>query len=346
MTALYRDPDTGAAVVTHSMLKTFRRCPKQTQYKYAMRLQPKVSSKPLTRGTWIHKLLEEHYKGNDWREEHQRQCARFEELFDEERDELGDLPREILGIMEAYFWHYKEHDWKVLETEFTLETKWPDGSIYRAKIDLLVEDQYGLWIVDHKTHKRLPDLGYRILDAQSGLYVWAARRNGLAVQGHIWNYLVAHAPNKPALNKDGTLSRRKVNTDYVTMLRALKEYGLDPRDFAHQLRMLKSRQYRWGEPQTSPFFRRDVLEKSPAMLKQIAQEAYHTTKRMDAYPWDRPEMVERVPDRSCAFSCSFTDLCSLELFGGNTASLLKRFKVGDPMYYYNDDRGELDKGSD
>src|SRR5690242_9726413 len=93
----------GIPVTTQSMMKTFRRCPREVLYKYVERLQPKVVSKPLTRGKWVHALLEAHYKGMDWKEEHRRWCSRFNKLFDEEKDHLGDLPNEIKRLMDSYF---------------------------------------------------------------------------------------------------------------------------------------------------------------------------------------------------------------------------------------------------
>jgi hypothetical protein len=355
--AIYHDPDTGQAIATHSMLKTFRRCPKQTQYKYVMRLKPKHPSKPLERGTWIHKLLEVYYrermKNGDvaariaMLKEHQRLSLKFNELFDEEKDELGDLPREIMRIMEGYFWHYKNHDWKVHDVEFTLETTLPDGSLYRCKLDLLVEDQYGLWIVDHKSHVRLPDLSYRILDSQSALYVWCAIRNGIPVQGHIWNYVRAKVPTVPAVVAGGTrLSRRSIETDYLTLGRTIKRAGLRLSDYGPQLKQLKKYQYVHGEPQLSPFFRRDVLEKTPELLQRVAQAGYHTARRMNDYPWDRPDLIERNVERSCTFSCSYVNICTAELWGGNITPLIRQgYTVGDPLEYYNDDRGEFDKAN-
>lgn len=77
------------------------------------------------------------------------------------------------------------------------------------------------------------------------------------------------------------------------------------------------------------------------MLKRVAQEAYHTARRMNEYPFDRPEIVERVPDRSCAFMCNYTDLCTSELTtGSRPINWDKRYKIGDPMYYYYDDKDE------
>lgn len=341
--ALYADADE-TPISTHSMMKTFRRCPQQTYYKYVLRLKPKVASKPLTRGTWMHKLLETYYDGGDWKLAHDLLSKEFSMLMDEEKEELGDLPRECARLMRGYLWHYQESDpWTVLETEMTLETEFPDGSIYRGRIDMLVENQFGLWIVDHKTHKTLPNLDFRLLDAASALYIWAAIRNKIPVQGFIWNYLRTKPPSIPKLTKQGRLSRRKIETDYPTFLNALKRYELDPKPHRDTLRYLKNQQYQDGMVQTSPFFRRSIIEKSDELLKRVAREGHHTQKRMNEYAWEKVDYIERVPDRSCTFSCSYTEICTLSLFSGEDSPgvqnlMRQRYKVGDPLEYYQDDK--------
>jgi len=295
----------------------------------------------------MHSLFETHYAGGDWRERHAELTVAFGQLFDEERERLGNLPDECARLMRSYLWHYRDEVWKVHEIETVLEAELPDGSLYRGKIDLLIENEFGLWIVDHKTHARLPNLDFRILDAQSALYLWAALRMGIPVQGFIWNYVRTKPPSIPALLKSGDrLSKAKCETDYLTYARAIKNYELDPAPYAARLRYLKSQRYRPGAPQTSPFFRRDILEKSPALLKRVASEAYRTHQHMHSYRWDKTNSIERVPDRSCSFSCSYTDLCTLELFGGNTTNLRRqRYTVGDPNDYYMDDKTP-EKGED
>lgn len=364
---IYLDPDTGRTISTHSMLKTFRRCPKQAEFKYIHRLKPKRLGAPLKRGTWIHLLLEVYYKALKdgakrkdaeaamW-EAHQRLSKDFNNMFDEEKDYYGDLPSEIFKLMKSYLWHYREHDWKVLEVEFVLEATLPDGAIFRAKVDVLVEDQFGVWIVDHKSHKSLPRMEYRILDAQSADYVWAAIKNGIPAQGHIWNYLRWKAPSVPAMAYVGKpsqrLSKAECDTDYPTYTEAVrryqKEYGLKIQpEYNAKAKYLKGLQYRFGEIQNSTFFRRDVLEKSAGMLNQVAREMYHTHTRMNDYPWDRPEMIERVPERSCEFMCSYTDICSAQLWGGNIEPLLRsKYKVEDPMSYYYDETEAVDGRGD
>lgn len=333
--------DTGKGITTHSMMKTFRRCPKQFEYKYIQRLKPKIYGRPLRFGTWMHALMEAHYKGEDVEAVHRHYTNQFSKMFDEEKDAVGDLPRDVWRTWQSYLWHYKNDPWIVHEVEFTLEVELPDGNLYRCRLDMLIENQYGLWIVDHKNHKSLPRLDFQILDAQSALYIWAALKNKIPVQGHIWNYLVSKPPHQPELLQSGARFKKPglQSTDYPTLVRAIKKHGIDPAIYTDLLALLKSRQYIPGQMQSSANFRRDTLEKTPALLKRVANEGYATHVRMNAYRWDKVNSVERVPDRSCGYMCSYTDLCTMELFGGDTRQLRKQnFQEADPMDYYQDER--------
>lgn len=337
--------DEGQPIVTHSMLKVVRRCPRQALYKYHDRLKPKQVSKPLKRGTWIHSLLEAKYKGNDWEAEHARLTAQFGQLFEEEQETLGDLPTELKNLMDSYVWHYKDDaDWEVVETEYTFETEFPDGTLYRCRVDNLVETPYGLYLVDHKSHAQLPDLSFRLLDAQSALYIWCARRNGVPVKGFIWNYLKTKPPAKVKFKLDGGLYARQGDTDYITAVRSIRDAGKSPRDHVDMLNRLKRQRYEHGAMQLSPFFRRDTLEKNNDMIKRVVKEAIHTTKYANGYPFDKRDYVERVVDaRGCKYMCGYMDICTTELMGGNV-DLVRRqgyIENSDAMDYYTDHQEEV-----
>lgn len=356
MPALYEQD--GRRITTHSMLKSFLGCPKNAQYKYAERLKPRsVTSRdqPLKRGTWVHELLETHYQGGDWRETHAANTKRYSRLLDEEKEALGDLPTEAARLMRAYLWHYGAdktdpmHGWKILGTEVTFDAVWPDSEdgndIYRCRVDLLVEDEYGLLIVDHKTHKSLPDLTFRLVDAASPLYIWAARENGHNVRGFLWNYLRVKAPTKPEMVYVGTkrerLTTKAIDTDWPTYARAIKEYGLDhtAEPYRTKLRQLKAQRWQPGAPQTSPFFRRDVLEKEDDMIARVVATSMKTRDRMHA-DYEDFETVERVSGRHCTW-CTFNQLCPVELLGNTmSANLIRRksFRTGDPLDYYQDQK--------
>lgn len=337
--SLFRLED-GREVITHSMIKKFRRCPKSAQYAYVDRLKPKLESGPLKRGKWIHALLEVHYKGGDWKAEHAAWTQKYYKLFEEEQEKLGPLPKDIGQIMRGYFWHYRnDEDWKVLETEFTIEAELPNGVLYRGRVDNLVETRYGIYLVDHKSHNVLPDTTFRLLDAQSVLYIWAARRNGIPVKGFIWNYIRAKPQSHWRFTQKGELYKKIGDTDYPTAYMDLKRKGLDPTDerWADRLNQLKAFRYQPDSMQLSPFYRRDTLEKDTDLIRRVVKEALHTTKRFAKYPFHLTESVERNPDRSCVWGCSYTNLCTTELMGGSADMVRKReFKIGDPMDYYQD----------
>lgn len=254
-------------------------------------------------------------------------------------------------MMRSYLWYYKNDPWEYVDNEFQLEAELPDGTIYRGKVDAMIRNQFGLWLVDHKSHKTLPDLSYRLSDTQSALYLWAARENGLEVNGFIWNYARWKVPSEPKILKSGKgISQSAIDTDYPTFalgLKKLKEENpglvLSDRD-RHLLKYLKEQQYEFGKAQTSSFFRRDVVEKDDDMLERVVQEAYRTSNRLHNYDFSNRDAVERVPDRACSFSCSFQDICNAELIGGNVRPLLNAgYTKGDPNDYYNDKAGDTTK---
>src|SRR5688500_4738089 len=257
-------------VINHSMLKAFRRCPKQVEFKYGRQLLPRIDSKPLTRGKWFHSLLEAHYVGRDWKKVHKAWCRRFSGLFDEEKEKLGDLPNEMYRLMLSYLWHYKmEGEWEVIEVEKIIEATLPNGMAFKGKVDMLIRDQYGLWLVDHKTHKIIPSLLSRRLDTQSPAYLWACWENGIDVRGFIWNYIKTKAPSTPKMLKSGDRFSKKLGeTDYYTFASALKKSGLPVEDYRSILDRLKSERYQFGKLNTSPFFQRQILERTDASVEQ------------------------------------------------------------------------------
>lgn len=339
-------------IVTHSKIKAFESCPNMFRYGYVDCLKSKVLTQrdqPLERGTWFHALLETHYRGeHSWEDTHDALTEKFGELFEEEQDALGDLPGEMQRLMDSYLWHYgakvddPTHGWTVHGTEEKLECELPDGSTFRMKYDLLVEDERGLWLADHKTHLTLPNTAYRLLDKASTLYVWCARQNGIPVNGFIWNYVVPKAPTKPKLvDKGARLSKVKIITDFPTVVRAIQEYELDPEPYKPWLYELKSQ--RWAGPdalQTSPFFRRDVLQFEDDHIERTIRSVQRTVDRLRNYQYD--EDTERFVGRGCDW-CAYRDLCVTELTAGPDSAQARnirrqQYKVVDPFAYYGEQK--------
>lgn len=335
------------AVITHSLLKTFQRCPREALYKYVELLTPRQKhSQPLERGSWFHELLEAKYKAqagietDGVLEVHNAKCDEYGDLMDEEKEKLGDLPHEMKRLYNSYQWYYrKDESWTVHEVEMKVEAEMPNGMQYQGKVDMIVEDEFGLWAVDHKTHKALPSMEYRYRDKQSILYIWALRACGIPITGFIWNYVVPTAPAPLKFKVRGGLYARQPLTDYPTALRGIKQLGLNPADDPEVLsilKQLKKVRYHPDEVQISPVFRRDRLEKHDDMIDRTVLEATHTADRFWNYLWENKDAVERVNDRSCDW-CSFRHICTAELIGTNADNVRRQlYKKADPFAYYEE----------
>jgi hypothetical protein len=208
-------------------------------------------------------------------------------------------------------------------------------------VDLLVEDQWGLLIVDHKTHGQLPDHTFRMLDAASPLYVWAARESGYDVRGFQWNYIKTKPPTVPRMVYVGTkrerLSEAAIDTDYPTYLRAIRSYGLPETEepYASRLRSLKSQRWNPDLPNTSPFFLRSTLEKDDDQIARVVATSMRTRDRMHD-DFDDYELTERNMGRPCSW-CSFSGLCTTEMAGGIGDHIRRQqYRTGDPLDYYRD----------
>lgn len=353
---LYLADDGVTPVTTQSMVKAFRSCPREALYKYAMRLSPKVASTPLTRGKWVHSLLEAHYKGEDWHPVHDKMKLQFSKLFDEEKEKLGDLPTEIDLMMKSYFWHYGDPEvegteWIVHEVEGLLEAMMPNGHMFRGKYDMLVEIDGRLWLVDHKTHKKFPDWAYRMFDEQSTMYVWAARQNDIPVEGFIWNYINTSGFPKYEVLKAGNrfgAASLKADSTYPAMVAAIKKaqkeypdtFLKDPDDkLAVKTRLAQLKEERWRGPNDMPrstYFRRDFLSKSDDLIERTLKSVMRTSDTMHSYDFSDPDYVERDVNQCKGFMCNFKDLSLADLVQGDSTLLQKRnYKKSDPLAYHN-----------
>jgi hypothetical protein len=114
-------------------------------------------------------------------------------------DVLAGLNAELVNwMLEGYLrkWGLRSN-WTVLAVEFNPQSSLPgpDGqpSLFdlKCKLDLVVQDTLTgwIWIVDHKSGQRRPQVAALNLDDQFGLYTWILRRLGRPVYGaiHSWS---------------------------------------------------------------------------------------------------------------------------------------------------------------
>jgi RecB family exonuclease len=192
-------------VLSNSKVKTWNRCESSSSSSTSTGLRPKKRTIQLERGSWVHELLMVHYDGHDWRERHAELSAEFYELFEEEREELGDLPNECGRLVRNYLHHWRHEDklYKTIDTELDEVLELPNGLKIRIIIDKIVEDRSGgIWVVDYKTGKNFLDPDWLILDPQLARYHWSADKLGYTpLRGVIYDEIRTKPPTMPKASR-------------------------------------------------------------------------------------------------------------------------------------------------
>jgi hypothetical protein len=345
-----------------SRVKMFRRCQKQYSYRYdyggdGLEMVPAVSKLPLYRGTWMHALQEAlHYQwagveefevkigqgknklvvvAHSWKDVHAALTEEFEDLFLEEREDLGDLPAECERLFKSYlrFWNDDQERYSVVEidgkpaielvVEASLEKFGVKEANFKGRIDLIVEDEEyeGQWIWDAKWVRKVPPPDERMMSPQSILYVWALREKyGLDVRGFVYNYGRTKAPAIPQLLKRGTLSlRRNMDTDQHTYLREIKQVHGDKYKhympyYRDKLLELKGREALWFDRQRIPV----EIPKQVAAIREYVASVRDIQRRES-----RRDYVPRSYFYNCKFGCDYHNICVAEFAGLDIDGLTK-----------------------
>jgi hypothetical protein len=303
--------------LSNSKTNTWRRCPKQYQFHYEMKLRKKQTGLPLKRGDWLHQLLMVHYDGYDWRERHKHLTDEFEKLFEEEKAEYGDLPKECERIMLSYLMFYKVEDkhYKVIDSEVDELIELPNGDFFNFIIDLIVEEpDGGIWLWDHKSVTNFMPEDFMLLDAQLARYFWAAKKMGFKpLRGVMFNEIITKPPTPPNLLKNGKLTTKKsMWCDARTYLATVREHGLDPKDYRDTILRLKSTHDR--------FFRRTRLPRDAPMMKQLMRELFMTSREIKEAT--ARQEFPRTARKECRFDCDYLEPCIIQLQGGDISDVL------------------------
>jgi len=300
-------------IITNSMVKSYQDCKKAYTFKYPQQLLRKTGARslPLKRGVWLHKLLETMYLGGDWREVHKELSKDYDRLFDEEKDLYGDLPTHCFRIMRAYdhYWKLADKDLRIIEVEKTFIVPLPHGHSFKFTLDGLVEDEYGFWLFEHKSHLSIPTSDYRFMDPQTARYFWALEQLGYPMVGVLWNYLSTLNLSKPKLTQKGALSRSKIRSDPYTFSEGLKDLGLDPREYKDDIISVKRR--------LPTLYRRERVPKPAKVSETLVKDMVHIADEIE-----RGYRPLRHITRTCE-RCEYMMLCLTQLYGGDAQQVRK-----------------------
>lgn len=236
------------------------------------------------------------------------------------------LPEATRIILEEYFYYHRE---KYNDRKFKIllvEVEWKRAHKYiefEGRSDYVIEDERGQIVCgDWKSTKSEPHPEYKFMESQLNLYPWgiapmlvelgvdSKRVENMRVE---FDYLSTKLPTVPSKNQDGTISKRKINTTYLTLTKALKE---------HKLKWTEEQVEDYLANNSREFFSVHPLPRSKRVIKKLLDENVLDSEDMLPLLQD-PSRSTRTVTQQCNFRCDFMDLCKGELYDQNVSTLRK-----------------------
>jgi hypothetical protein len=179
-------------------------------------------------------------------------------------------------------------------------------------IDWVFEDEQGLWVADHKTVGQIPDAEVNFTDAQTTMYFKAAQLLGLDPLGTVFNYIKTKTPEKPALLKNGSMSRANIDSDVLTYMTAVKNAGLDPKDYEDMVEKLRGK----------TFYKRQRIPRPDKLVEGLTADCITTMDIMDALDKHKQDTHYRCISKNCSWDCEYAPICFAELAGRDTTAMI------------------------
>ncbi len=314
--------------VSHSKIKTARRCLKAYYYKYIMKYRKRVKSRPLLIGSLVHSCLESYFRNGYYLPEITAwKKSEFDKMFVEEQALNKDIIPLVKSLVRGYIKTWQDSGLEMLWVEKEFEIEIAPGIWLIGKIDGLAQCEKGLtWLVEHKTCKKMPGEEVRIFDTQAVLYSEMLPLMGEPnPDGVIWDYVRTKPPAKPELLKSGGLSTRKnIDTLPEVFEREIKRHDLDRIRYEDILDELEQKRNNFYRQIRLPFNKtlgqnvmQDLVTDSQQLIAMEVQ--YHTADN---------DLFTRNLTRDCSW-CDYKTLCHAEIKGDDTDYILKHdYTVG------------------
>ena len=311
--------------VRWSAIKSFRRCQKMYDYSWRQNLERRKPVVQLIRGTILGLCLDELSEGKSFEPVLAKYEKEYGKLFKAEQTEYGDLISECRRIVLNYQARYKGDGLNYLpgkngeKHEIEVETRFEvDGTRVRftGHIDKMPQDGNHILVMDHKSHKVIPDESARYNDLQLITYLWLLPLSGFKpAVGVLWDYLRTKPPTVPEVLKNGTLTTRKnIDTDYDTYHKAIIDNGLNPSDYQEQLDRLQA------EGSDNYFLRVKIPAPPKAMIENMVDDFKATIAEMIFA--EKTGRFTRNMSKDCSW-CSKYSLCQAELRGLDSSFIRK-----------------------
>ena len=325
--------------LSYSQLRMYRECRYKWHKHYAEGLR--LRGRELMRlhiGTLIHKGLEaaflEHAKDPQpdfatnivsdailaRHEEYLKKIGGSEAITPEFAEELTEvLHRAVRVTWRALEW-LDLSKWEVVfdsvgaplvEMELTMPQNYWERFIGYVDVVLRERSTGNVYLIDAKCRDKFQTFENEETNEQFPIYQKLLARKDIALSGVITWQIKTREPVVPELTKKGTLSRKKITTDWATYLQAIEACKHDPADYAG----VKE----WADKVEFQRFSRNY--RSDVEVENIWYGIYAIAKEMRSE--SLPIYRNLRPGFGGCHDCTMRELCLTELRGGDVEWIKK-----------------------
>jgi hypothetical protein len=228
-------------------------------------------------------------------------------------DTAASIARRAINYLRLDRWETILYNGQPLcEQRITIPLDGWDG--YVAVMDWVARDlETGyIWLIDHKVRSKfLPDESEEI-NAQMASYQYVLKYIGVPnVKGSMCFQIRDQLPLTPAINKDGSISRMRILTDWPTYQQTVVEAGEDPANYVEMMAKLSDVEFF----KMIPAFRAD--REVQGIWDQIVVPTAGAIKQK------RDHYIRSLGTFNCN-GCEFRTLCLEDLRGNDTTYILER----------------------
>ena len=313
----------------YSEVHTWASCRMKWYWSYHLNLEPKYVSDTIRRGVLGHVALATLDQGGDVRRAVYHESRKYvvAVTFDgvtlaDDSKSLDHLLTSVIDQTEMYDSFYARWN-RVLAVEQKMVFKVQGVQLpFNFTIDAIVEDRYGLWVVERKWVDQFRSPEMFDLDSQFSIYTMGARAMGFPVKGVIVDQ-VGPMPAWPKLNKDGTVSKA-YRGDQLTLDRWHMLSGVN-----------RSASADLETPPLNKQFERYVVQRSDKSNMAFIEDLKPKVSSMKSVNKD----IYMTDDRIRCKTCQFRELC-IEKMRGRTEQDIQdlismKFRTKEPQYNGN-----------
>jgi len=223
----------------------------------------------------------------------------------------------ILGMVENFtiydrIAHPPLFQGDVVATEVFASFKLSNGIVLRGRIDLVLENDLGLVLIDHKTFSSTPSQVSVDIDGQltAYSYLWCMTRKRRP-DVVAYNVLFKGMPQPPTRLKRGGLSKAKGQYTTEALYReSLLEEELDPADYEEILGILHENGWR-------QFFDEFITFRDPVELENFEKRVLQESQEINDVHADPEKLAYPAPSIYTCGRCDYKRACREKEQGGD-----------------------------